>query len=327
MSTFGRYCRFGLLLLLVKSSPRNFDVNTSRLKPYFPVGSVVLAALICTSADAGPLRALFGQHSQNGNASDNIATAPGVTQTRFEGRPMLVFAPQNLPPQGSRALVVVLHGGLGSAERVEGNGAERALSMDQTAGKYGFVVAYLNGTPASPRFSDRYAWNAGGGCCGEPYHNNIDDVGYISDAVHALLGQYGIDPHRVYGMGHSNGAMMTQRLMCETNLYASAVVVSGPLMTKTSGSCSTGRGKAILAIHGAQDDNVPINGGQGAGPSNVAFNSEARTQQVWSNTGANYQLDVVQGADHKVENINNALQRSDGISIAEKAARFFGLAH
>ena len=305
-------------------------MDQSRFKRYSLIAAVALAALASSSSYAGPLRSLMGggRQQQGGDGgSDNAVTAPGVTQSNFNGRNLLVFAPQQLPPKGTRALVVVLHGGLGSAERIEGSGNETDMSMDQAAQKYGFVVAYLNGTSVGPRFPDRYGWNAGGGCCGAPYKTNTDDVGYVTAAIGSLVSQYGVDPHKVYGMGHSNGAMMTQRLMCETNVYASAVVVSGTLMTRTSGSCAQGRGKKILAIHGADDVNVPIAGGQGQGlAGGTDFSSEAATEQVWSNTGASYQLDVVKGADHKVGDINDGLMQSEGVSISEKAARFFGLA-
>ena len=51
--------------------------------------------------------------------------------------------------------------------------------MDEVAKKSGFVVAYLNGTPVTRMLgADKLGWNAGGGCCGVPAENNVDDVGY-----------------------------------------------------------------------------------------------------------------------------------------------------
>jgi hypothetical protein len=38
------------------------------------------------------------------------------------------------------------------------------------------------------------------------------------------------------------------------------------------------------------------------------------------------QLQIVQGADHKLDNINDTIERTEGMSLAQKAARFFGLA-
>ncbi len=141
--------------------------------------------------------------------------ACGATVTeRFGGRSLIVYVPAHLPAAGARALVVVLHGGLGNAERIATARSESALNLNAEAEAHGFIVAYLNGTPVT-RFGDQMlGWNAGGGCCGQSAANDVDDVGYIQGAVRRLEGEYGVDPGRVFGIGHSNGAMMTQRLMC-----------------------------------------------------------------------------------------------------------------
>jgi polyhydroxybutyrate depolymerase len=252
--------------------------------------------------------------------------ANGATAEHYRGRDMLVYAPSPLPPRGTGALVVVLHGGLGNAERIESLQSENGLNMDAVAEQNGFFVAYLNGTPVT-RFSGSrmLGWNAGGGCCGQPAVNNVDDVSYISSAIDHLADKYGIDRGRVYGVGHSNGAMMTARLVCETTLYAAAVAISGPLNLGTT-NCPAARGRRILAIHGADDENVPIAGGRGTrGVSRVAFSSEDHARQVFTNSGASYTLEVVNGADHALDHIDAVIRRTDGVSIAEKSARFFGL--
>ena len=254
-------------------------------------------------------------------ATDHVSTE------NYGGRSLIVYIASQLPPTGTRALVVVLHGGLGNAQRIESNESENGLNMDSVAEKNGFIVAYLNGTPVT-RFmgADKLGWNAGGGCCGQSAENNVDDVAYVTGAVDYLAGKYGIDRNRVYGMGHSNGAMMTQRLMCETKLYAAAVAISGPLNLET-GDCHSARGKRILAIHGADDENVPIAGGQGTqGMSKTSYKSEAHTRQVFTDSGASYELQVVKGADHKLDHIDAAIQKTEGQTIAEKATQFFGLA-
>jgi polyhydroxybutyrate depolymerase len=252
--------------------------------------------------------------------------ANAATTDTFDGRDLIVEVPAQLPPAGSRALVVVLHGGMGNASRIESAGAEKGLGMDAVADKYGFIAAYLNGTPVTRFFGNNMlGWNAGGGCCGQSASNNIDDVGYIGHAVAYLAGKYGIDRSRVYGIGHSNGAMMTQRLLCETNLYAAGVAISGPLNVD-AGSCPAAKGKRVLAIHGADDKNVPIEGGKGSkGISRAVYKSEAHARQVFTDSGASYTLQIVPGADHKLDDIDAVIQQTEGMSIAEKAARFFGL--
>lgn len=244
----------------------------------------------------------------------------------YAGRPAIVFTPSQLPAPEQRALVVVLHGGFGNAQRLASQQSESALNLDAVAEANGFVVAYLNGTPVA-RFlgAQRLGWNAGS-CCGQPAENKVDDVAYIQAAAQQIAQKYGVPSSRIFGAGHSNGAMMTQRLVCETTLYAAAVSISGSLENGAS-QCSAARGKHILALHGSDDKNVPIDGGRGSkGLSRTAFVSQAATAQVWRDSGADYELQIVPGADHAVDAIDTQIRASEGQSLAQKIARFFGLA-
>jgi polyhydroxybutyrate depolymerase len=157
------------------------------------------------------------------------------------GRDAIVYAPATMPAFGSRALVVVLHGGLGNAQRIANAQSERFLSMHALADEGGFVVAYLNGTPVARMLgADKLGWNAGS-CCGQPAEKNVDDLGYVQAAVAEIAVRYGVDRSRIFGMGHSNGAMLTQRLMCETSLYAATAPISGALENGAS-NCPAARG-------------------------------------------------------------------------------------
>jgi polyhydroxybutyrate depolymerase len=255
--------------------------------------------------------------------SGPAAAASGDIPLNYGDRTLYVHVPSHLPPEGSRSLVVVLHGGLGNAEHIVSQRAEAGLNMNATADKYGFIVTYLNGTPVARMLGDdKKGWNAGE-CCGMSSANNIDDVGYISGAVQYLARSYGINLKQVYGMGHSNGAMMALRLMCETNLFAAAMPISGALEIE-AGSCPPARGKGILAVRGAEDENVPMGGGKGKGVSRTNFRSQEYTRRAFVNSGARYTLQVLPGAEHRFETIDNAMEKAEGISLAEKAARFFG---
>lgn len=253
------------------------------------------------------------------------AGAAEPVRETIAGRTALVYTPANLPAFGSRALVVVLHGGLGNAQRLASGRIETALNLNAAADAGGFVVAYLNGTPVA-RFlgADKLGWNAGA-CCGQPVEKNTDDVGYIRSAVDDIAQRYGVDRSRIFGVGHSNGAMMTQRVMCETTLFAAAVPISGPLESGAT-RCPQARGKRILAIHGADDANVPVGGGRGKGMARVDFASEAATARVWQDSGAVYDLHVVPGAEHSVDSISAQLLHLESQTLAEKIARFLGLA-
>ena len=73
-----------------------------------------------------------------------------------------------------------------------------------------FVVAYPDGV--------NRAWNVnGGGCCGRPAREGIDDVGFITAAVADIATNVSIDASRVYATGMSNGGMMSYTLACDTS--------------------------------------------------------------------------------------------------------------
>ncbi|MGH7025465.1 MAG: alpha/beta hydrolase family esterase [Caulobacteraceae bacterium] len=244
----------------------------------------------------------------------------------YDGRQMIVHVPGHMPAAGSRALVVVLHGGLGNADAIENGRAERGMDLDTVADRDGFIVAYLNGTPVTRLLGERFkGWNAGGGCCGVPAQTGVDDVAYIKGAVDQLARRYGIDHARVYAIGHSNGAMMAQRMACETRVFSAVVAISGPLNLPVA-SCPAAKGTRVLAIHGADDRNVPIAGGRGSlSFSRIDYVAEDRSRQVFTRSGATYTLDVLPGVDHFLDHIAMAIRRTDGMSLADKAAAFFGL--
>lgn len=286
--------------------------------------SLLLVSLLvphAANAEGGRLQQWL-QTRKDRNANKELMAQPAtdMTSETYQGREMLVHIPASLPPEGRRAMVVVLHGGMGNATQIHS-----VLNLVPTADKYGFVVAYLNGSRASKLGEKFHAWNAGDQCCGQPFKNNIDDVGYIEGAVNHLAQEYGIDKDRVYGMGHSNGAMMTSRLLCESDVFAAGIPISGPLELDLA-SCPAAKGKKILAIHGVDDVNVPIVGGNGTkGVTDVTFKSEAYAQKIFEASGAAFTLDTVAGVDHNLARIGEAIQAKEGISLPEKAAAFFAL--
>lgn len=253
------------------------------------------------------------------------ARASGVARVEpFAGRDMLVVAPSH--PAARRALLIVLHGGFGRAERIAAGQSEAALNLDALAEQHGFTVAYLNGTQVGRLLPETMrGWNAGGGCCGLPFSQGVDDVAYITGAVRRLVAEYGLDAGQVYGLGHSNGAMMVQRLLCESEVLAAGVAVAGPL-TMDIARCPKAAGHRVLAIHGVDDANVPVAGGVGTkGLAKVAFKSEAQAQQVVQASGGSYTLELVPGADHSADHIDAALKAAGKGSIGAQAVAFFGL--
>lgn len=245
------------------------------------------------------------------------AMTANIHDDAFGGREMLVYVPLSLPAAGRRSLLVALHGGGGNARFMLDH-----LKIDGVAEKNGFIVAYLSGSAATRIGGNKLkAWNAGSGCCGKPYSNKVDDVGYITGAVRYLQRKYAVAPERTFGVGHSNGAMMMQTLSCLTDLFREVATLAGTLMAEVP-SCPAALNHTIHNYHGALDDNVPIVGGFGSkGVTNINFTSQAKAQALFENSGGRYLLHVLPDADHAIEHLSLSSQRQDGLTIGERLAR------
>ncbi len=262
------------------------------------------------------------EHRQQGKELMNQKPT-GVIFDSFEQREILVHVAPNAREK-NRALVVVLHGGMGNANHIHGTIGK---VMNDAADEGGFIVAYLNGSGATRLGENGHnAWNAGGGCCGQPFKNNVDDIGYITRAIDYLAAKYSIDKKQVFGMGHSNGAIMTQTLMCKTDLFQAAIPISGPLQIDAQ-SCPRAYHKRVLAIHGVLDENVPIGGGNGTkGVTNIEYKSQSYSKGAFEESSAVYTIDAVEGADHSLANIRDIMFKRDERTLGQSAALFFGLA-
>ena len=188
---------------------------------------------------------LGGGHALGTPGSQSIPVGQSTQTVESAGvsRTFHLYRPQGLTD--AVPLVVMLHGGFGNGAQ-----AERSYHWDAEADNGHFLVAYPDGV--------NRAWNAGT-CCGEPQHDNVNDVGFITATVAAIEQGIPIDRARVYVTGMSNGAMMALRLGCQTDTFAAIAPVAGTLLT----DCSQARPTSVLQIHGTADDRVPYNGGPG----------------------------------------------------------------
>jgi len=175
-------------------------------------------------------------------------------------RSYLLHLPESLPNR-PLPMVVVLHGGGGSAES-----AAKMTGFDAEADKDGFIVAYPNGTDRVRPLLNAMGepglltWNAGG-CCGYARDHAVDDVGFIRAVVAQVLKDNAADPKRVYATGISNGGMMAYRLACEASDVFAAIAPVSAIQDVTR--CKPAQPVSVLHIHGAQDENVPLAGGVG----------------------------------------------------------------
>ena len=181
----------------------------------------------------------------------------GVTRSWYTYVPASVAASQAVVP-----LVVDLHG----------YGSCAVASMSYTswlskAEEFGFIVVWpqaeveLSNDGFVPLLAgENAAWNAGS-CCrwsmlGAPV-DDVDDEDFLRKVVGQVVAAHPVDTTRIYFTGHSNGAMMAQRMLAQaSDMVAAAVGFAGQLMIEL-GSVYTPR--PVMTIHGTADATVPYN--------------------------------------------------------------------
>lgn len=154
------------------------------------------------------------------------------------------YRPADLP--AGAALVMVLHGGGGSAPQ-----AEAAFGWTQLAEREGFVVVHPEGT--------RRSWNTEGGCCGRAAAQDVDDVSFLRRVVDDVVDRVDVDPDRVFVTGMSNGAMMAYTLACRTDVFAAVAPVAGTMVV----DCPDPSPVSLFHLHGTEDSAVRIDGSPG----------------------------------------------------------------
>jgi len=132
-------------------------------------------------------------------------------------------------------LILNLHGATQNAQL-----QEFTSSMDPSADRNGYLVAYPDGTRISRVLTPdpiakeaQYGWNAGA-CCGLPVTRHIDDVGFLLRVISNIALRTPVDLRRVYVTGMSNGGMMAYAMAAEASGHITAVSsVSGQVELPT----------------------------------------------------------------------------------------------
>jgi polyhydroxybutyrate depolymerase len=145
-------------------------------------------------------------------------------------------------------LVMVLHGygSFGNYHDFFLGVSDRGSTLPQ------FITLIPNGTVNS---QGKHFWN-GINCC-DWDHSGVDDVAYLNGIVHEAITKLRVDPKKVYIIGHSNGASMTQILACNSSeLYAGVVSISPG---ESPEPCKPKHPMNVLLVHGTQDEVIPYN--------------------------------------------------------------------
>jgi polyhydroxybutyrate depolymerase len=180
----------------------------------------------------------------------SVGTSRHTVEVGGRSRDFLVYRPAGLP--AAAPLVLMLHGGFGTAAQ-----AQSGYGWDAVADRERFLVGYPEGL--------NRAWSVGGGCCGSPGRDGVDEVAFIEAMIDTIAASVPLDNGRIYATGMSNGAMLSYRLACDSHRFAAVGPVAGTLL----GDCPAPGPVSVIHIHGTADRNVPLDGSPGTGVAKV----------------------------------------------------------
>ncbi|MDE2496120.1 MAG: hypothetical protein KGL97_19655 [Alphaproteobacteria bacterium] len=202
-------------------------------------------------------------------AGDYTRDVPG-----WPGRPYIVHIPSGLKSSAPAPVILVLHGGGGTAEKMDrltcpGGDETSPSCLARMANKKGFVVVYPNGTAREFLGRKLRTWNAGGGeqgwscVSGLACRNRVDDIAYFKALLNNLHAVVNVDDGRIYAVGISNGAAMVHRLACQMSDKITAIAaIAGGNQFSALQPCRPAKLVAVLGIHGTADPGWPIDGGE-----------------------------------------------------------------
>ncbi|MBU3688194.1 MAG: hypothetical protein B7C54_08100 [Acidimicrobiales bacterium mtb01] len=228
---------------------------------------VLLAA--CSSGDGSSTTLVDSTSSLAVTTTGSDSTVDTTTRPPAHRSPRLVAAPGPCTP--TIAAGATDH----SLERAEGRRDFVLHRPETSAGERLPLVVDLHGTTGTPavqeaisRFGSRgiesgawvtmtplalgamTAWAVPGAIPG-------DDIGFIEEAIVAVVDAACIDPARIFATGISSGAAMSAYLGCRSSLFAGVAPVAGVNLVR---GCEDSAPVSLVAFHGTLDQYVPIDG-------------------------------------------------------------------
>ncbi len=208
------------------------------------------SALAKAKSKIQPQNALDPVQSQNSAADGLFAErvpSDGIMRDFYIHLPpqvMQTIASGNPPP--SLPMVMVFHGGLGLAARMD-----QMTGFNSIADREGFIVVY-------PQGIDRH-WYDGRNVEGQ---NRFDDVDFVKNIIDHMERKYRADSQHIYACGISNGGFFAQyvALQLPTKIAAVASVAATLPALIASGRPSL-KPMSVLYILGLNDPLVPFKGG------------------------------------------------------------------
>ena len=164
----------------------------------------------------------------------------GVTRT------YLLHVPASYSGKAAAAVVLLLHGGNGSAATVSGVTG----GFSDLADRSGFIAVYPDAVGGN--------WDDGR----ETITVHTNDVSFVAALLDALAVDYNVDTKRIYASGISNGGMMTHRLACDLSSRIAAVAtVAANIPSAITALCSPAHAMPVVMFSGTADPLMPYTGG------------------------------------------------------------------
>ncbi len=247
---------------------------------------------------------IYGCNSEDPVEEKILPIESGTYEMSFETEMGLrwytLIIPSGFNPNEDIPIVFALHPGTG-------NMTEFTVAMQgliQAAEENTWMMIFPNGVNNTDNRSGDCLWNAIH-CCGLPYRNNVDDVGFIQSLLEFLIEEYKIDEKRIYATGRSNGGMLVHRLGAELGHIFAAIA---PFASPAGGIFEEGyefsiidpiHPVPILMMHGLNDISTNFSGGISNNMIRWDISFE-ETVNIWLNTNG-----------CSMENIDSTVHNSD----------------
>lgn len=192
-----------------------------------------------------------------------------------------IYIPNNL--QSPAPLVILLHGGTQSMNKIFRRKAGATREWPALAEKQGFILMAPNGVNPNngDTKGDKQFWND----CRKPIKGTgsdsvADDVGFVSKLIDLAVIKYNADPNRIYATGASNGGMMAYRVATELSDQVAAIAVMIAQQPVASECRKPKYPIAVMMIISTDDPLTPWEGGLLAKNSATVLSAED-TLQFW----------------------------------------------
>jgi polyhydroxybutyrate depolymerase len=244
---------------------------------------IVLTIACSGGSDNSNSRALFGEPGSSSliSCADTDSCFSNPTLEIGGDRLAQVQIPSDYTSTNRYPLVIGLHGG-----GTSGSVLSDYMGLGRRVDSLQFVLVLPNGTESND--GGRF-WNSTPACCapsGEEFQ--IDDVGYIRSLIEEAAATYSIDVDRIGLIGHSNGAAMTLRMVCEaSDLVTSAVSLAGFTFPEDASCAPATDPVSVLTMHGDQDEVIFFDGGEFNRGSYLSANETIRRFAVHAGCNSN----------------------------------------